>query len=169
MTDSVIHQPPYCPVCGQRARRERTQFGMRDSCCGLHGWDGKPLVSPQVHNARNHCHRVFDRLWERAEERYTIAEPPGTPEHELAVRKMRKAARGRAYRYIAHVLGIPEPEAHMAEQTDIEILRRIYKAARDATPEEIRAWAKANPPPTKRKKKDEAPNENDAGSEPESR
>lgn len=133
---------PFCPKCGAEAERRRTRYGLRDACCGLHGWDGKPLVSPAVHAARRHCHAVVDPLWQTAETAYEIAEPPGTPARDEAVRRIRKAARGRTYAFIAVRLGIPEPEAHMAEQTDIEILRGIWRVANAATPALIRAWAK---------------------------
>lgn len=154
MTDSDTPPPPHCPLCGRRARREKTQFGLRDSCCGLHGWDGKPLVSQAVHNARNHCHRVFDPLWQTAETLYELREAPGTEEHDRLVARLRRTQRNRAYRWLAAMLQLPEPEVHMSAQADIPILRRIYKACAGATPQDIRAWAKANP--TKRKKKEEA-------------
>lgn len=135
--------PPTCPSCGQRAVRRNTRYGARDACdpCGLWSWDGKPLVSEEVHKARQHCHEAFDRLWKTAEEAYDLDTTPGSRGHEKLVKKIRRAARGRAYRYIAFKTGLPEPECHMATQTDIEKLRLIYRAARDCPgPAEVRRW-----------------------------
>jgi hypothetical protein len=157
MTDSVTPPPAYCPICEQRAQRTPTRYGMRDACCGLWAWDGKPLVSEEVHRARNHCHRVFDALWQNAETQYTILEEFGTEERERMVARLRRTQRNRAYRWLAAQLGLPEADAHMSTQADIPTLRRIYKACLHATPEEIRAWAKANPKP-KRTKKEKKPN-----------
>lgn len=100
------------------------------------------IPTVEVRRARRHCHEVFDPLWQRAETMYRIEESPGAPEHDRAVQRIRATARRRAYEYIADSLGIPEPDAHMGTQIDIGILRGIYAAARDATPETIREWAK---------------------------
>lgn len=50
-----------CPGCGRRARVAHTRYGRRDSCdrCGVHSWDGKPLVTPAVHEARQAFHAAF--------------------------------------------------------------------------------------------------------------
>jgi hypothetical protein len=134
-----------CPGCGRRAIRTRTRYGLRDDCpdCDMHGWDGKPLVSREVHAARVHCHEVVDALWMKAETAYEIAEAPGTKGYERAVKRIRKTARVRVYEYLSVTLEIPEPLCHMSVQTDIPTLRRIYAAAKATTPAEIRAWAKA--------------------------
>lgn len=139
---------PACPACRVPARRTRTRYGLRDACdpCGLWSWHGKPLVSAAVHQARNACHEVVDPLWQNAERAYVVTERPGTPEHDRAVKRIRRAARSRTYAFIADALGIPEPDAHMADQDDLDLLRRIRECAETATPEEIREWAKARKP-----------------------
>lgn len=140
MTD----QPLTCPKCGKPAEISTTRFGRRDTCaaCGLHSWDGKTMVAQEVHDARKHCRAIFDLLWSDAETMYGIEEPRGTPEYDKAVERVRRSARARAYRYMAFVTGLPEPECHMADQTDIEKLRTLWSAAKAATPEVIRTWWK---------------------------
>ncbi|MBX3490849.1 hypothetical protein [Parvibaculum sp.] len=160
-------EPLDCPNCGEPSVVKRTRYGRRDDCerCGLHSWDGKPMVGQEVHEARKHCHEIFDRLWKSAETMYGIEERPGTKEYEIAVARIRRSARNRAYRFIALITRMPEPECHMSDQADIEKLRTIYRAAKDATPEGIRDWWKAegeawwqemNPRKTKAKEADAA-------------
>jgi len=135
---------PICPICGNQAERAETRHGVRDRCepCGLWSWEGRPLVSAEVHQARQHCHAVFDRLWKTAPLAYQIAEQPGSVAYKKAIARIRRKARNRAYQYVAAMLGLPEPEVHMSVQSDIEILRRIYATAKAATPQMIRDWAK---------------------------
>lgn len=127
-------------------------FWMCDTCGNYVGCHHKTedrtrplgkIPSAEIRKARQHCHRVVDPLWKNAPKIYDIREKLGTPEYRQASARIQKAARGRTYRYIAAQLSIPEQEAHMGEQTDIETLRRIYALARAATPQLIRDWAKA--------------------------
>lgn len=134
-----------CPSCGGQAARQETRYGRRDACdpCGLWSWDGKELVSAEVHRARKFCHAEFDPLWQRAPEVYEIHEPEGTPERARAEKHIRKAARGRACAWIAAQTGLPERECHMSTQADIGKLRRIYAAARSCPgPQAIRDWSR---------------------------
>lgn len=114
-------RPINCPNCGHEAFQSRTQFGRRDSCqpCGLHSWEGKPLVSAEIHEARKNCHELFDTIWKDAHQSYEITEPVGTEARRIAEKRIRNTARNRAYRYIAYVTGLPEKECHMADQTDM--------------------------------------------------
>lgn len=136
--------PLDCPNCGEPSIVKQTQYGRRDDCerCDLHSWDGKPMVSQQIHDARKHCHETFDKLWNEAETMYGVEESPGTLAYKDAVARIRRSARSRSYRYLAFVTGLPEPECHMSDQADIEKLRIIWKAANAATPETIREWWK---------------------------
>lgn len=136
---------PICPTCGKPAEAIQTVYGVKHRCCGLWSWDGKPLVSAEIHKARQHCHEVVDRLWKNAPTLYDIKERRGTPDHD-AVKQIRKRARSRVYPWLAAVTGLPEPECHMAAQTDIEKLRQIYRAAAAATPATVRDWAKQQEP-----------------------
>ncbi|CCG40112.1 hypothetical protein [Magnetospirillum molischianum] len=137
---------PICPSCGEPAAEVQTSYGIKHRCCGLWSWHGKPLVSAEIHRARQHCHEVVDRLWRDAPGAYDIKEKPGTDEYAAAVRRIQKSARNRTYRWIADQLGLPEPECHMAAQTDLAKLRLIWRAARDATPAIVRDWAKQQEP-----------------------
>lgn len=110
---------PTCPTCNRVSLEKATQYGIRHSCCGLHSWGGKELVSQEVHEARKAFHYAFDRIW-----------------------KGHKAIRNAAYRYLAHVTGLPESECHGAKQKDLEILRTITKAAQNIRPEEVKKWWK---------------------------
>jgi len=134
---------PVCPKCSMNARATQTRYGVRHECCGLHSWDGKPLVSKEVHAARNRCHAAFDPLWQDAPRFYEITEAPGSKERAAAKKRIRKSARNRAYHYIAHVTGLSEPDCHMAGQADLEKLAQIEVAALAASPEIIRNWWKS--------------------------
>jgi hypothetical protein len=133
---------PICPTCGNPAEAVKTVYGLKHRCCGLWSWDGKPLVSAEIHKARQHCHAVVDRLWKNAPSLYQISEKRGTPDHTRAVKRIRQRARSRVYPWLAAVTGLPETECHMAAQTDLAKLRLIWRAARDATPATVRDWAK---------------------------
>ncbi|MGP9819243.1 hypothetical protein ACTZWW_04440 [Salinarimonas sp. NSM] len=133
---------PTCPSCGKPAEERRTRYGVRHSCCGLHSWGGRPLVSQAVHDARQRAHAAFDPLWQRAEEAYQLAEPAG-PERDQAVKRIRRTARNRAYEYISHVTGMPEPECHMSAQDDLAKLAAIEAVALGASPAIVRAWWKS--------------------------
>jgi len=52
-----------CPLCGQNAARQQTQYGVRNDCCGLWSWGDKPLVDRETHEARKAAHAAFDPLW----------------------------------------------------------------------------------------------------------
>lgn len=54
---------PICPICNSPARTTSTRYGARHECCGLHSWDGKPLVDQATHDARQAAHDAFDALW----------------------------------------------------------------------------------------------------------
>lgn len=82
---------PICPVCGQRARRTKTQFGIRHDCCGLWSWGNKALVDRETHAARQLAHSYFDKLWQSG--------------------RMR---RGDAYRALSDASGWPESDCHMS-------------------------------------------------------
>lgn len=108
---------PICPTCGKPAQATETKYGTRHSCCGLHSWDGKPLVSQEVHAARIAFHDAFDRIW-----------------------KGRKRIRNRAYLYLSWATGLPEKECHGARQESLEILKTITEAALAIRPEDVVAW-----------------------------
>jgi hypothetical protein len=101
-------------------------------------------VTPDVHEARQAFHAAFDPLWQGATDAYSIHEKKGTEGHAKAVKRIRKAARNRAYQWLSEATGLPEPECHGGEQTDIAKLRRLTDAARRcAGPDEVRRWWKA--------------------------
>jgi hypothetical protein len=134
MTSAALKQleqlpPVICPKCGREAFGHVTSYGIRHACCELHSWGGKPLVSQAVHDARQEFHKAFDRLWKTADRIYVLKEPAGSPQYRRACQRIRLSARDRAYRYIAEVTGLPEPECHGAAQTDIDKLRRLTEAA----------------------------------------
>ena len=108
---------PICPKCSAFAKATQTSYGVRHSCCGLHSWDGKPLVSQEVHDARKLFHATFDPIW-----------------------RGRRYLRSRAYYYLSHVTGLPENECHGARQQDLDKLRRITEAARKITWKDVKAF-----------------------------
>lgn len=135
---------PICPACGSLAKASNTRYGIRHTCCGLHSWDGKPIVSQQVHDARQRCHAAFDPIWQKADIAYEITEPVGSDAHAKAVKRIRKSMRNRAYHFLSFVTGLPEPECHMSDQADLSKLAAIEAAAKVATPHAVRDWWHSN-------------------------
>ena len=132
---------PICPSCGSEAAKFNTRYGIRHSCCGLHSWGGKELVSQEIHDARQMFHAAFDRLWKTGETIYQIREPEGSQKRLKAIKKIRRSARNRAYQYVSAVSGLPEPECHGSSQTDLTKLTWITKVAQSCTgPGEVREW-----------------------------
>lgn len=118
----------------------------RPACKGLLSThpDGSPLgaaVPQAIRTARSHCHAVFDRLWLDAADMYRLRETGSAQKKAIAL--IRRTARVRAYEFVADKLGMTEADCHIGKITDLETLRKFWRAAKDATPEEIRAWAKA--------------------------
>lgn len=52
-----------CPKCGRRAKRSKTKYGYKNSCCDLWSWGNSPLVDEDTHKARRKAHIAFDPLW----------------------------------------------------------------------------------------------------------
>lgn len=95
---------PLCPICGQFATAEKTKYGIRHECCGLHSWGGKPLVDQATHDARRLAHVAFDPLWKEG-----------------------VMPRKKAYKALAAELGIPRKECHIALM-DAATARRVPAA-----------------------------------------
>lgn len=95
---------PQCPRCGGTPERSVTRWGIRDKCCGLWSWGGKPLADGETHEARRAAHAAFDTLW-----------------------KPRRMTRGRAYRLLQAELGLSAQECHMATM-DAETALRVPAA-----------------------------------------
>lgn len=141
-----------CPSCGNPARQTETRYGLRAQCddCNLWSWDGKPLVSREVHEARKRAHEAFDPIWQNAELAYSPQ-----PDTEAGIKRVRKAMRNRAYMMLSSLTGIPEAECHMSTQCDLDKLRRIEAAAKLMSPVSVRAWYQreyghGKPPPKTR-------------------
>ena len=145
-----------CADCGGalKLQRKPPQWGdgwvylceHRPSCRGLMSAhpDGSPQGVPapqEIRTARNHCHKVFDPLWRSAD---TLPCYRNSDKDKKALGTIRRTARWRSYRYMAHKLGIAEDDCHISHMTDLETLRKFYRIAKSTTPGEIREWAKAN-------------------------
>lgn len=149
-----IIECPQCPNCGRGTRfmEDSTQiygghrnYGPRywcqpcDTHCGTHP-DGRPLGTPAnaaLRRARSILHETqFDPLWQNAERLYGSA-----PVHPS---KVRGVARTRAYRWLAHHMGLPEEKCHIA-MLDLEQCRAAYRIILDHQPTDasIRDWCKA--------------------------
>ena len=110
--------------------------------CGTHP-DGEPLgicANAELRRARQIFHdRRFDPLWQKADRM-----PCYEPEDDEARRLIRKAARGRAYAYLAERLGLTRKECHTAK-FDLEECRRAWRALEGVTAEIVRTWHKNRP------------------------
>lgn len=103
MSDTIV--APTCPNCGRIAQTRETQYGLRHSCCGMHSWRGKELVTPETHVARQVAHAVFDPLWQEGQFK-----------------------RKEAYFELALELDIPLKDCHMS-LLKIDALRRVPELA----------------------------------------
>ena len=58
-----------CPNCGKPAKRTNTRYGIRDDCddCGLHSWDGKPLVPDAQEVSNNQARSPKDAISDLAD------------------------------------------------------------------------------------------------------
>jgi hypothetical protein len=79
---------------------------------------------------------MIDPLWKSADRCGLYR-----PEDEKARHKIRKAARGRVYGYLANKLGISRDDVHVG-MFDIETCRRAWAALRGLTYPQIREWTK---------------------------
>ncbi len=86
------------------AKRSQTRFGVRDDCCGLWSWGGKPLTDGDTHTARREAHDAFDNLWRDG-----------------------RMSRGEAYRLLQGALGLTAEDCHMARMP-LEQARRVPQA-----------------------------------------
>jgi len=100
---------PVCPLCGNPATQTQTRYGLRSECCGLWSWDGKPLASAEVHEARIAAHAAFDPLW-----------------------KSGKRSRTQAYGQLAEAMDMKPKDCHMATMS-LEDLQRVPDAVKNIT------------------------------------
>lgn len=89
----------HCPICGSQAVVAASQYGIRNSCCGLWSWGEAPLVDADTHIARKAAHSAFDELWKR---------------HGMT--------RKQAYLYLAEELAIDPDICHIKLMNKIEAI-----------------------------------------------
>lgn len=119
----MVKRPPKCPVHREPMVLRRSQWGPFYACpkwpecditAGVHR-DGRLKSTPadaETKAVRIRAHQVFDQLWLHADEG-TGAWKLKEPERTRAIRRIRKAARTRAYEWLAKQLGIPVEECHI--------------------------------------------------------
>lgn len=151
--------PVLCPYCFEQARLADSAevYGGRsygriwlcrnypdcDAYVGVHDGTEEPkgrLANADLRQAKIEAHRVFDPLWRGAPDLYTL--PEEGPERKKAIRRIQRAARNRAYAWLAEQMGIPKNECHIGWM-DLERCREAERICRDACPELIREWAKS--------------------------
>jgi hypothetical protein len=93
------------------------------------------MVSAEVHQERQRCHAVFDRVWVNGHEAYPESEPGKK-------RKLQRVTRNRGYIMLSFLTCIPEPLCHFGDQCDPGKLRQLRMAASTLTPSRIRSWWK---------------------------
>jgi hypothetical protein len=103
-----------------------------------HG-DGRPCGNPAdayTRKARSTVHALFDPLWSYASAMYG-------PDCPLKPAALRRIARNRAYKWLAHQMGMPFKDCHIS-MMDVEQLRHAWRTIKkhNPTPESVRAWAK---------------------------
>lgn len=149
--------PPSCGMCASQSRLtdgseiyphrpdlHAKHFYKCDGCgayCGCHGNTTEPVGTPAdaaLRKARMILHNeLLDPLWMEADRSGVYA-----PEDDKARSIIRKAARGRVYRYLAEKLGLTFGETHTGH-FDLETCRKAWLALKGVTYADIRAWSKA--------------------------
>lgn len=145
-----------CPECGAGMTLRESRYGpfygcdRWPKCDATHGAhpDGSPLGVPadgETTAARIEAHEVFDQLWQDAHEMdcYNLPDDPG--ESQIAVDRIRSAARGRAYQWLADRMNLTVSECHIGA-FDADQCGEVVDAAIDAMSRGgasfIRKWAK---------------------------
>lgn len=113
-----------------------------DGCGARHRChpDGTPLGFPadaETRTARSAAHKAIDPLWQEAWRFYFPAVRPS----EDTIKKIRKMARGRVYRWIEEKLGLAPGEAHMGS-FDKETCERVVELAKGSAYSTIRTASK---------------------------
>lgn len=147
------HPPIPCPDCTGMLHLQAKPTSWRGSsryvylcenrpqCRGLmsaHA-DGRPCGNPAdayTRQARSKLHTLFDPLWQDAPSMYG----PDCP-HKPAT--LRRIARTRAYKWLAHHMGMPYRDCHIS-MMDLSELRHAWRTItkHNPSPESIREWAK---------------------------
>ena len=147
------HPPIHCPDCSgmlhlqDKPRSWRGGSGVVylcehwPQCRGLmsaHA-DGRPCGNPAdayTRKARSTVHALFDSLWSDAANMYG----PGCTLKPAALRRI---ARNRAYKWLAHHMAMPFKGCHIS-MMDIDQLRHAWRIinAHSPTLESVRTWAK---------------------------
>lgn len=98
-----------CPAHGNSLRRTETRWGALWKCrvegCTVRCWDGS-TSSPcdaETAKARQATHAMFDPLWREED-------GPFGAGHD---RNTRNARRGRAYKWLASVMGLDQKDTHI--------------------------------------------------------
>ncbi|MGY3482321.1 hypothetical protein ACVW1C_000204 [Bradyrhizobium sp. USDA 4011] len=108
------------------------------SYCGCHPGTTKSLGTPAnaaTRAARSNLHdNVFDPIWKGA-----LASGQYAPEDHQAENKIKKAARSRLYRYLAHHLGIDRDACHFGMFT-LEQCKRATEILTGLTYRAVRDW-----------------------------
>ena len=130
-----------CPYCGARV--------------GSHP-DGKPLgtaANPELRKARVFVHEKLDPIWQKASQLPDYQDAHRGPEAERrkALAIIKRTARVRTYRWLAHHMGLSRDACHVG-MMDLEQCRTAYRRVRYLSYEEVRDWCKANPDPEQSEK-----------------
>lgn len=136
-----------CPECTGTLSLKISRFGPfygcrnYPRCTATHGAhpDGKPLGKPadkETKLARMAAHAAFDKLWVGADQL-----PCYTPEDQKARRRICRAARGRAYRWLMTQLSMTVDECHIG-LFDQPTCARVIEVCAGMDAQQVRAWHK---------------------------
>lgn len=127
-----------CADCGAPMKLRESRYGpfygctRYPACEGTHGAhpDGSPLGEPadrETREARMQAHESFDRLWEDAPKLECYSPPTAPDARKKALKAIRGAARGRAYRWLAWAFDREGEDLHIGAMTKSECrhVRRI--------------------------------------------
>lgn len=145
-----------CPLCGRQAicidskevygRSHGQMWICPNRPCsvyvGCHLDSNVPkgtLATPAMREARKTAHSAFDRLWKTAEDGYEIHEK-GLARGKV-VRRIRRTARNRAYKWLAAQLGIHVDDCHIG-MFDIDTCARVFYLCQGVNSWDIRDWHK---------------------------
>jgi ssDNA-binding Zn-finger/Zn-ribbon topoisomerase 1 len=141
-----------CPDCGGTMRLKSSRFGPFYGCSNWPACDcthgahpnGEPLGIPadkETRQARTAAHAVFDPLWQNWQEAYSGAPEPGRK--KAKDNNLKRAARYRAYVWLASTLDLPFSECHIG-LFDKATCARVIHACKGMDSTQVRAWARAH-------------------------
>lgn len=121
------------------------QYPECDAYVGCHPGTNEPLgrlANRTLRDAKQRAHACFDPLWVQAPRMYPAPQTNTPKQRRKAHKRIRQAARTRAYAWLAERLGLEKEQCHIG-MFSVEQCDQVVAVCKTMTPEKVRAWAKS--------------------------